>query len=266
MYRFWTVFFALVPILCTALCVYSFYNTELLWFGEPGSWWLPEDISTYGHKIDYFFNAIGWLTMATFLLCNILLVRFMWKYADKKGDDRKSVYTHGSHGLEVFWTSATTLILIVVATTQLGVWMEVKFPKHAASANVPQFAIVTARQFEWRMTYPGADGEFGTIDDFKSNGELVVPVGRKIKIMLQSSDVLHSFFLPNVRVKQDAVPGLSIPIWFECTKTGSYDLVCAELCGWGHYKMKGRLSVLSKDAYELWLAKARKDAMAFSEE
>lgn len=250
MYRFWTVFFALVPIFGTALCVYAFYNHELLWFGESGSWWLPEDISTFGKDIDRIFNFLGWIVMITFIGCNILLCLFMWKYADKPGDTRKSIYSHGSHNLEVFWTSATALLLAIIAIVQLGIWMEIKFP--SSSSDVPVFANVTARQFEWRITYPGPDGEFGTIDDFESNSDFVVPVGRKIKMMLRSQDVLHSFFLPNMRVKQDAVPGLAIPVWFEATKTGQYDLVCAELCGWGHYKMKGRLTVLSKPDYEKW--------------
>jgi cytochrome c oxidase subunit II len=263
-YRFWTVFFALVPILGTALCVYSFYNQDLLWFGESGGWWLPEDISAYGYKIDDIFNMLGWIVMATFLGCNLLLAIFMWKYADKPGEDRQAVYSHGSHGLEVFWTSATTLLLTFIALSQLNIWMEIKFPNR--SENIPVHCNVTARQFEWRMTYPGPDGQFGTHDDFESNSDLVIPVGRKIRIDLRSADVLHSFFLPNMRIKQDAVPGLTIRVWFEAKKTGSYDLVCAELCGWGHYKMKGRLTVLSKDAYQSWLQKAQAGSIVHAEE
>jgi len=71
---------------------------------------------------------------------------------------------------------------------------------------------------------------------------------------LKSADVLHSFFLPNARVKQDAVPGMKIPVWFRATEIGKYDLVCAELCGWGHYKMKGRLTVESREDFDKWLA------------
>jgi cytochrome c oxidase subunit 2 len=85
--------------------------------------------------------------------------------------------------------------------------------------------------------------------------DLHLPVNEDILVELKSMDVLHSFFLPNMRVKQDAVPGMRIPVWFRCTKEGPYDLVCAELCGWGHYKMKGRVTVESRAKYDEWLAK-----------
>jgi len=74
-----------------------------------------------------------------------------------------------------------------------------------------------------------------------------------VMVKLESQDVLHDFFLPHLRVKQDAVPGSTIPVWFKATKTGEFDLVCAELCGWGHYKMKGRLTVEPRSDYEAWL-------------
>ena len=98
---------------------------------------------------------------------------------------------------------------------------------------------VTGRQFEWRLRYPGPDGSFDTPDDLFSVNELHVPVNEDILVQLKSADVLHDFFLPNLRVKQDAVPGMKIPVWFRATEEGVFDLVCAELCGWGHYKMKG---------------------------
>jgi cytochrome c oxidase subunit 2 len=79
-------------------------------------------------------------------------------------------------------------------------------------------------------------------------------VGEEILIDLKSQDVLHSFFLPNMRVKQDAVPGMKIPVWFKAKEVGKYDIVCAELCGWGHYKMKGRITVESRREYDRWLA------------
>jgi cytochrome c oxidase subunit 2 len=83
--------------------------------------------------------------------------------------------------------------------------------------------------------------------------DLHLPVNEEILLDLKSMDVLHSFFLPNMRVKQDAVPGMRIPVWFRALETGQFDLVCAELCGWGHYKMKGRLTIESRDAFDRWL-------------
>ena len=83
--------------------------------------------------------------------------------------------------------------------------------------------------------------------------DLHVPVDEDILVQLKSMDVLHSFFLPNLRIKQDAVPGMKIPVWFKATETGEYDLVCAELCGWGHYKMKGRITIESREDFDAWL-------------
>ena len=96
-------------------------------------------------------------------------------------------------------------------------------------------------------------GKLGDADDIFVVNDLHLPVNEEILIDLKSADVLHSFFLPNVRVKQDAVPGMKIPVWFRATETGTFDLVCAELCGWGHYKMKGRLTVESREDFDKWL-------------
>jgi cytochrome c oxidase subunit 2 len=83
--------------------------------------------------------------------------------------------------------------------------------------------------------------------------DLHLPVDEDVLVQLKSMDVLHSFFLPNLRVKQDAVPGMKIPVWFKAKETGEYDLVCAELCGWGHYKMKGRVTFVTRPEFDAWL-------------
>jgi cytochrome c oxidase subunit II len=119
---------------------------------------------------------------------------------------------------------------------------------------LPTTVEVTGRQFEWRLRYPGKDGKFGTPDDVYHVNDLHVPVNEEILVSLKTQDVLHDFFLPNLRVKQDAVPGMAIPVWFKATDTGTFDLVCAELCGWGHYKMKGRLTVQTREQYDEWLS------------
>ena len=92
--------------------------------------------------------------------------------------------------------------------------------------------------------------------------DMHIPVNEEILLDLKSADVLHSFFLPNLRVKQDAVPGMKIPVWFRATKTGTYDLACAELCGWGHYKMKGRLTVETRAQFDEWLKKKFEEQQA----
>ncbi len=111
-----------------------------------------------------------------------------------------------------------------------------------------------AKQFEWNATYPGADGEFGTGDDFTTRNLLQIPVHRPVVVILASEDVIHSFFVPQFRVKHDAVPGMTARVWFEATATGEYTIACAELCGLGHYRMGARVVVQEQDEYERWLA------------
>src|SRR6185436_17443856 len=130
-------------------------------------------------------------------------------------------------------------------------WADIKFvgraPKDGRWTLEKPLAEVRAAQFEWRFAYPGADGVLGTIDDVETPFELVVPVDADVVLRLVSRDVIHSFFVPQFRLKQDVVPGRAILIWFHATRTGTYDLVCAELCGWGHYKMAGRVRVVTAE-------------------
>ncbi|MEE9171716.1 MAG: hypothetical protein V3U41_02260 [candidate division NC10 bacterium] len=112
---------------------------------------------------------------------------------------------------------------------------------------------VTGKQFNWEILYPGPDGRFGTADDLQVDNELHVPVGKIVRVTLKSKDVIHSFFLPNLRLKQDTMPGREIEAWFEATKPGVYEIPCAELCGFGHSGMLGHLTVHSAEDYEKWV-------------
>ena len=109
-------------------------------------------------------------------------------------------------------------------------------------------AEVTGRQFQWMIRYPGLDGKFRTADDLFTINDLHFVKDQKTLIHLQSKDVLHSFFLPALRIKQDAVPGLKIAVWFDADQAGHYELVCAELCGWGHGRMRGNVTVHATQA------------------
>ena len=113
---------------------------------------------------------------------------------------------------------------------------------------------VTAKQFNWQFTYPGPDGKFDTADDKTMLDELHVPTGKPVRVNLRSKDVIHSFFVPQFRLKQDAVPGREIAAWFEATKAGKYELPCAELCGFGHSGMKAWVYVHTPEDYAKWLA------------
>src|SRR5437867_1053276 len=103
------------------------------------------------------------------------------------------------------------------------------------------------------ILYPGPDGKFQTSDDYQVDNDLRVPVNKVVRVLLGSHDVIHSFFIPQARLKQDALPGREIPAWFNITKPGVYEIPCAELCGFGHSGMKGQLTVYSDADYQKWL-------------
>jgi cytochrome c oxidase subunit 2 len=210
--------------------------------------WLPEDVSTFGHEIDSLFYLIYYITAATFILVTVLMLVFLVMYREKEG--RRATYSHGNTTLEIVWTIVPAAILIVLSFMSVSTWAKVK--RHAPETD---FELqVTAKQFNWEVVYPGDDRKFGTEDDKKFDNDLHVPVNKVVRIHLLSSDVIHSFFLPNLRLKQDAVPGRSILVWFEATKAGKYELPCAELCGFGHSGMKGWLFVHTPEEYKTWAA------------
>lgn len=258
--RFWSILFLMVPILGTGIFVCA---------AMTDTWplhdhWLPLDISSHGWAIDELYDFILYLTGAIFIITGFVLFWFLWKY-DAEKNAEPVIYSHGNHVLEVCWSVLPAVTLLFIAVHQMNVWHEAKigYPQDCAGldgvAATPDdgrpLLEVTARQFEWKLRYAGKDGWIGTEDDIHLVNDLHVPLDEEVVIVIKSEDVLHSFFLPNVRVKQDVVPGMKQHVWFEAKKTGTYDIVCAELCGWGHYKMKGELTVESREDFNQWLAK-----------
>ncbi len=209
--------------------------------------WFPHDISTFGPQIDWLFLLIFWIVVAVWLAVSITMVVFMIKYRARPG--RKAEYIEGNQRLEIFWTTATAIIMVVLAFLSRSTWAEIK--ENGPPGEV--FYKVTAKQFNWEITYPGPDGKLGTKDDVTVENEFHVPVNQVVRLDLTSKDVIHSFFVPNMRLKQDAVPGRIIHVWFEAKEPGTYEIPCAELCGFGHSGMKGSLTVQSTDDYEKWL-------------
>ena len=212
------------------------------------NWWLPENVSTYGRDIDWLFHLIYWITGITFVLVFATMLVFLVMYRDRPG--RRARYTHGSTPLEIAWTVVPAIILVVLTFLSLPAWSKIKM-------TMPQtdFVVqVTGKQFNWQVAYPGPDGKFGTADDKTLLDEMHVPVNKAIRVNLKSQDVIHSFFVPQFRIKQDAVPGREIGAWFEVTKPGKYEWPCAELCGFGHSGMKGWVYVHSPADYAKWAA------------
>jgi cytochrome c oxidase subunit II len=241
---------------------------------------MPESASAVADEVDDLTYMILVVTGVTFVGVQAALVWFLFRYRKRPGG-AKAKYTHGNHTVEMVWTVAPALVLVFLALYQMGLWVRVKSAGPAGTAGVvggeltfPEGTVrlqVFARQFEWNFRYAGPDGVFDTADDLLTNGSLVVPVDRPVVADLRAMDVIHSFFLPNFRFKQDALPGVTIPIWFQGNKLSHesrpvrdrhgelrqlhyWDVVCAELCGDQHTYMAGRLYVVSTEDYERWLA------------
>ncbi|GIX48119.1 MAG: hypothetical protein KatS3mg131_2330 [Candidatus Tectimicrobiota bacterium] len=209
--------------------------------------WLPEGVSTYARDIDLVFYVIYYITGFVFVLVTVLLVWFLIKYRRQEG--RPAVYSHGNTMLELVWTIVPAMVFITLSLVSQSTWARIKAFAPPGDVEVR----VVAKQFGWEFHYPGPDGRFDTEDDKMFEGELHVPVNKVVRLYLRSQDVIHSVFIPNVRLKQDAVPGREILAWFEATKPGRYEIPCAELCGPGHSGMKGWLTVLSAEEYRQWV-------------
>ena len=221
---------------------------------------LPENVSTYGGQIDGLFYLILWITGIIFIVVEALLLYFLFRYRHREG--RPARYTHGSNRLEVIWTIVPAIICVVLALMSRRSWAEIK-------QSMPQGAMtveIMAEQFAWNLRYAGSDGKLNTADDVLSLNQMHIPVGRPVIVSLKSKDVIHSLFLPEFRVKQDAVPGMTTRIWFEATRTGSWEIACAELCGLGHYRMKGFITVDSPEDFEKWLATQAAEAAKEAQE
>jgi cytochrome c oxidase subunit 2 len=209
--------------------------------------WLPESVSTYGRDVDAIFYLIYYITGISFVLVFATLIVFIVKYRAREG--RRAVYTHGNTTLEIIWTIVPALVFVMLGIMSQSSWAHIRGTPPETDIRVR----VTAKQFNWMMHYPGLDGALGTADDVKIENSLHAPAGRPVRVVLSSEDVIHSFFLPHARLKQDAVPGRDVEVWFEMVKPGKYEIPCAELCGYGHSNMVGYLTVLDQDAFARWV-------------
>jgi cytochrome c oxidase subunit 2 len=214
-------------------------------------WWLPPQASTFAPTIDAMFTTILIITGITFVLVEAGLIWFVIRYRSRPG--RKAYYTHGNTRAEVIWTAIPAITMVILGIASNGLWVEIK-GRHSVPPNAYPIG-VHAKQFEWWITYPGPDGTLGApgdSDDFKVRNQLHLPVGRPIVVKLTSEDAIHSFYVPQFRVRQDAVPGMEINVWFQATVPGTYELACSQLCGMGHYKMRAQVFVQTQADYDAW--------------
>ncbi len=247
----WTLLFLSVPI----FGVVSFWvcdRYQALW---------PANVSEiYGRKIDHLFDVIMWITGIFFVGTELLLVYAMFTSKDQDSQE-KADFVHGNRTMEIGWTLMAAAILIFVAFYQIPTWTEVKVQKPKKPAD----AHITASMWMWQVRYPLWDEKAqaprkldvvqpALSETFELVNELHIPAKETVLIYVTSRDVIHSFYVPKMRVKQDAVPGLLIPVWFDAARPGNYEFYCAELCGPGHYMMRARVVVHeSRKEYEQWL-------------
>ncbi len=224
----------------------------------------PVDISTSGHLIHWLFNYTTYVNLFWFALVCIGLFGFSFLYWEKR--HKKALYTHGNEkkhlmitafiGLGVFLSVDLVITKVTTRDMKEVFW---NFP-----VNDPELVKVQVlgQQWAWNFRYAGVDGEFNTADDVVQLNKLVVPVNKKVMIQMTAKDVIHAFYIPNARIKADAIPGRFSKLWFDTTKTGNYEIACAEMCGNHHYLMKAQLTVLNQEDFDRWVKESQQIAIA----
>ena len=219
---------------------------------------MPPSLSTAGETIDNLFNGIHVLAVVILLGTGGAIGYVLWRFDHRRTPDRKAKYFSHNTALELVWTLIPGIILLFLALYQMEAWSENKMVRPTTMVSgietqTPPMVLVKAKQFGWEFHYAGADGVVETADDLYVEGLLVVPRGQDVVLQLESRDVIHSFFVPELRLKQDVVPGMRQFAWFNANQTAEVDILCTELCGWGHYKMKARLRIVEPAEFESYI-------------
>ena len=250
MNRFFSILFFLVPILAIGTYLMAAMN---MW--PFAGAWMPVSYSAAGDTIDHLFNGLHLLSAVILIGTGLVIGWIIWKFDRNR---EKSLYVHSNTKLEIIWSVIPGIILVTIAFYQMKSWSENKMERPTIEVNgetvpKPPLVLVKAKQFGWEFYYAGADAKIQTQDDVFIENLLVVPVGEEIVLQLESDDVIHSFFVPELRLKQDIVPGMQQFAWFQANKTGDMQVICSELCGWGHYKMTANMRIVSRREFDNWL-------------
>jgi cytochrome c oxidase subunit 2 len=198
----------------------------------------PEQGSAFAEQVDQLYGFLVAVSVFFGGLIVVLIVAFAWRYRRRPG--REAVQPHASMRLELLWSIVPFILVMIMFVWGASLFMAQTVPPEGA-----QDIYVVGRQWMWKVQHPSGRREIN---------ELHVPVGRAIKITLAAQDVIHSFYIPAFRIKQDAIPGQYRTLWFEATKPGEYHLFCAEYCGTNHSRMIGRIVVMEDVDYQQWLA------------
>lgn len=227
--------------------------------------WLPEQSSKEAERIDFVFWFVTAICIAIFAVVASISVYSLVKFRARPDDDSDGPPVHGHTGIEIAWTAIPLVLVIgMIVVSSVALAKNDEVPANALRVEV------WGQQYAWTFLYPpaGADpGEDnmvcvkrdqGVIEDgCKAAPNLRLPLDRPTRLYLSSRDVIHSFWVPEFRQKQDAVPGITTEITVTPTKTGNYRLICTELCGLGHALMRTRAIVTSSSDFQRWLSSRR---------
>ena len=229
-------------------------------------WWTP--IATNWSYIDHTINITFWITGFVFTAVIVFMAYCVFRFHHKEG--RQADYNPENKRLEWWLTVGTGVGVAAMLAPGLFVWHQfVTVPADATGVEV------MGQQWQWSFRLPGKDGRLGTTDVRNispdnpmglnrddtygqddviiENGDLHLPVGKPVKVLLRSVDVLHDFYVPEFRAKMDMVPGMVTYFWIRPIRTGTFDVLCAELCGAAHYQMRGKVVVEEESEYHAWL-------------
>ena len=257
-----------IPSVLLAVFLVAFTLITIYLFAAR-TWWFPEAVTALGRSIDAQFMRTLWITGIAFFLSQLALAFVLVRFRDRGG---RAQYSHGNNTMEILWTAVTAITFVGLGIAAESAWATYhRVPREPATVRIE----VTGQQFVWNFRYPGADGQFGRtapqlmndaggnplgldLNDPAAQDDIVtptmaVPVNQEVELLLKAKDVTHSFFVRELRFKQDTTPGMVIPMRFKADKTGEYEVVCAELCGLGHHRMRTVMLVLPPEEYLEWL-------------
>jgi len=242
--------------------------------------YMPVQASAHAAEIDHMTVLVHWLMLVLFVGWGLFFLFVLFRF--RRGANPRASYTGAkgkiSKGLEVAIAIIEGVLLVFYA---IPAWATrvTHFPSESEAVVVR----VVGEQFAWNIHYPGPDGKFGRTDlnrvtadnplgldrtdpnakdDITTINQLYLPVNRPVLVHLFSKDVIHSFGVYEFRVKQDAIPGMTIPLWFVPTRPGEYDIACSQLCGLGHFRMRGFVTVQSDADFRKWLDDQEKELKA----
>ena len=239
-----------------------------LLFHFVSPWYFTQIASNWG-AIDDTISVTFWVTGIVFVAVNMFMAVAIYRYRHHPG--QRAQYEPENKKLEWWLLTVTAVGVAAMLAPGLFVWAKfIEVPKDAAVVEA------VAQQWNWKYRFPGKDGKLGTVsarnitesnpfgivpsdpdgrdDILVDSPEVHLPIGQTVKVLLRSNDVLHNFSIAQIRVKMDLVPGLVTHIWFTPTRLGTFDLLCEELCGIGHFAMRGKMVVEAEGAFQEWLA------------